>query len=285
MKKLMLSANEQPKLHEINYPVLVSGKLDGVRGCVQEDQLVSRSLKSSMNRHVTNILSSPLFEGLDGELCVPGKNQHDFNLNQSTFMTQTGNPAFVWHVFDDMSDPSLCAADRKDQALTRVISLTKLGYDVKFCAQHWVVCEQELLNLYDAYRLDGYEGLIIMDPTCTYKHGRSTLNQGISLKMKPCEDDEAVITGFEPVQHNTDAGNSNKAENMYDGDRAGKVLAKWRGLDIKMGGMKHDLARDMLRNPDAYIGKLVKFKYMELTPYGMPRCPVFKGIRDPEDLS
>ena len=40
MKNVMLAANTQPKLDELQYPVLVSPKIDGVRGCVQEGKLV-----------------------------------------------------------------------------------------------------------------------------------------------------------------------------------------------------------------------------------------------------
>ena len=285
MKKLMLSANKQPNTSEINYPVLVSGKLDGVRGCVQNGTLVSRSLKESHNRHVAKLLGNPMLDGLDGELCLPGKDFNDFNKNQSAFMTQSGEPKFVFHVFDDMSQ-DMVTYTRKLNVSNRVDYLKQHGFPVEYCTQHMVFREEELLKLYDDYRDKGYEGLIIMDPKGLYKHGRSTLNQGISLKLKPCEDSEAVITGFEVVQHNMDAGNSKKKENLYDGVRAGKIIAKWGDQTIYIGtGFDHDSAWVWWNNPEKFIGQIVKFKYMELTPYGMPRCPVFLGIRSPEDMS
>lgn len=285
LKKVMLAANERINIARINYPVLASGKLDGVRGNVQQGALYSRSGKQSINPHVSAILGKECYEGLDGELCVPGVMWQDFNTNQSAFMTQWSKPDFVFHVFDDIS-ASGTAEHRKDALRRRVAILKAQGHPVEFCYQHIIHTPAELQKLYDTYRAKGYEGLIVMKPSGLYKNGRSTLKQEIMLKMKPCEDDEAVITGFEVVMHNEDAGNSKRAENLYEGDRAGKIVALWKGKTIRVGtGFSHSEAKRWWDNQEEYIGKMFKFKYMELTPYGEPRGAVFQGFRSKEDMS
>lgn len=295
MKKVMLAANEQPNLDELDYPVLASGKIDGVRICIQDGKCVAgRSLKPSINKWVIDALSDPIYDGLDGELTLAGEDWNNFNKNQSVIMTKSGKPpALIFHVFDEMSDYALTkqAIHRKEYAKQHVEAITRVhekfhpDLSIRFCEQRLVHNAEDLRNMYDDYRALGYEGLIVMKPTSYYKHGRSTLNQGIMLKLKPSEDSEAVITGMEELMHNTDAGNSKLKENLVPGNMMGKLNVRWKGKLFNIGtGFSHEQRKEMWENQDKYLGKLAKFKYMELTPYGIPRSPVFIGIRHKDDL-
>lgn len=286
MKAVMLAANKPVDIKAINYPKLVSGKLDGVRGIVQEGKLVSRSLKDSLNRYVVSRLSNPLFEGLDGELCIRGPKWQDFDSNQSAFMTQTGQPEFDFWVFDDMSLADETANARASSLQKRVQKLNDLGHTyIKYCPQHTACKPGDVMKLYTEYRAKGYEGLILKEPLHKYKHGRSTLKQETLLKLKPREDSEAVIIGFEPVMHNMDAGNSKCKENLVEGDRVGVILATWNGRTIRIGtGFDHNQAAEWLANPAKYIGKTFTFSYMQLTKAGEPRHGSFKGFRSLGDL-
>lgn len=288
INNLMLSCNTLPDIDkDIKYPCLASGKLDGVRGCVQDGQLVSRSLKAhTLNRYVTNYLSKPIFEGLDGELCLAGENWNNFNANQSAFTTQSGEPKFVWYVFDDISKPFMSAQKRKALAKERVQVLFDLGYPVTFCEQELVGSATRLRIMYETFREAGYEGLIVMDPDGLYKHGRSTLKQGTSLKLKPCHDSEAKIVGFEELMHNLDAGNSKKLENMVPGDTLGALIVEWQGVQFGIGtGFSADQRKSIWRRRDKLHYSMVTFKYMETFPdTGIPRGPVFKGLRSKVDM-
>lgn len=293
MLKVMLAANEQPDLDTLRYPVLASGKIDGVRICIQEGQCVAgRSLKPSINKWVREQLSDPVFEGLDGELTLAGENWNDFNANQSAVMTQSGKPKnLVFHVFDEMSELGLKkrAVDRKDYARQHVEALNDAitidGIELRFCEQFMVKSADELRAMYDDFRSRGYEGLIVMDPTAYYKHGRSTLKQEIMLKLKPSEDSEATIIGMEELMHNEDAGNSKRQENMVPGGVMGKLKVRWNEQTFFIGtGFDWQTRKDMWDNIDLYLGKLCKFKYMELSKYGVPRSPVFVGMRHADDL-
>jgi DNA ligase-1 len=287
INKLMLSCNTIPDIDkDVRYPVLASGKLDGVRGCVQEGQLLSRSLKSSLNRHVTEYFSKPIFEGLDMELTLPGDDWNNFNANQSAFMEQSGKPEFVAHVFDDIAKPYISAKNRKALTKARVDVLLDLGYRTLFCEQKLIDCAKDLRYMYDEHRERGYEGLIVMDPNDLYKHGRSTLKQGTSLKLKPQNDSEAEIVGFEELMHNLDAGNSKRQENLVPGNKLGALIVKWRGVTFNIGSGFTDAQRvHIWMYKEMYAGKLVTFKYMEVfTDTGIPRGPIFKGLRSKADM-
>lgn len=288
IKPLMLSCNTIPDVDkDIRYPVLASGKLDGVRGCVQNNTLVSRSLKShTLNRHATASLSKPIFEGLDGELCLAGDKWNDFNANQSAFTTQGGAPNFIWHVFDDISMPYSSAKHRKELTKERVRVLFDLGYGVTFCEQKLIECAKDLRYMYDEHREKGYEGLIVMDPNGLYKHGRSTLRQGTSLKLKPQNDSEAKIIGFEELMHNLDAGNSKMKENMVPGNKLGALVVDWNGVVFNIGTGFTDAQRIYIwQNRPQLLNEYVTFKYMETFPdTGAPRSPVFKGLRKKVDM-
>lgn len=287
MLKLMLSCNTLPNIDtEVSYPCLASGKLDGIRGCVQKGAPRTRTLKDLPNRSTRARLSSPALEGLDGELTLKGSLWNDFNANQSAFMSHDGTPDFIFHVFDDISKPHMPAAKRKALARERVYVLRDLGYPVEFCEQHEVNSPAELRVLYADYRERGYEGLIVMDRLGCYKHGRSTLKQAISLKLKPCNDAEAVVVGFEELQHNTDAGNTQRQENMVPGNMLGRLNVSWNGVLFGIGsGFTISQRQEIWRNQSAYLGKLVTFKYMEVfKDTGIPRGPIFKGWRSKDDV-
>ena len=284
MKKVMLAANVLPKEEDLTFPLLVSGKIDGVRACVQDGQCVAgRSLKASLNTWAMEMLSRPGLEGLDGELTVQGERWNDYNWNQSIVMTKSGQPKLTFHVFDLIGPGS--AINRKDEARAKAVFFAMFFEDfpieINFCEQFLVHSYADLMAKYEHFRNLGYEGLIMMDPEGHYKHGRSTLKQGLMLKLKPSDDDEATILDVEPVYHNMDAGNSNKKENMVEGDRAGKIIALWKGRKINVGPGKltHDQARDLLANKEGYKGKQFTFTYMELHESGEPRSARFKGWR------
>ena len=278
--KTMLSCNTIPNIDtEVPYPCLVSAKLDGIRGMVLDGRLVSRTHKMIPNNHVQRILANPLLEGLDGELTLRN-DPHNFNANQSAFMSRDGKPDFVFHVFDDRTNPTFAAGNRKARAASRVAALN-VDYIVS-CDQFRLRTPTEVREMYESVRADGYEGLIIMHPDKPYKSGRSTLKQQISLKLKPCDDAEAVIIGMEELMHNTDAGNSNKKENMVPGGMMGALIGKMPcGTTMKCGtGFTHEQRKDFWDNLAKYKGVKFTYKFMEVFPdTGAPRSPVFKGLR------
>ena len=106
----------------------------------------------------------------------------------------------------------------------------------------------------------GGEGLMLRDPESLPSAGRS---QAL-LKVKSFLDDEAVIIGHE-------AGRG-----RHKGRMGAIRVETPAGVKFSIGTGFDDKDRD---NPPA-IGSTVTYKYQELTDGGMPRFPVFIGVRE-----
>ena len=153
----------------------------------------------------------------------------------------------------------------------------------------------ELLQ-YESTAVDtGYEGVIIRSLDGRYKYGRSTLNEGLLLKLKRFEDSEALVIGFEERMHNANektlvkngkAARSSHQAGLVGLGTLGALRVRWRGIEFNIGsGFDADEAQYIWDHQDAFLGKWVKFRYF---PHGMkdaPRHTVFIGWRDERDMS
>ena len=283
--KAMLSCNTLPNIDtEIPYPCLASPKLDGIRGMIYQGRLVSRSLKDLPNLHLQEWARryGAEMEGLDGELTLRNR-PHDFNACQSAFMTHEGEPDFIFNVFDDRTNVTTGARARKALMHRRVQELMSVGHEcLDWCPQYTLDTPELVRDFYTTVRAQGYEGLIIMHPDKPYKFGRSTLKQQISLKLKPCNDAEAVITGMYELMNNLDAGNSKRKENLVPSGMMGGLLALTpEGINIRVGGgFTHAQRTHMWENQNEYINKTFTYKFMEtFKDTGAPRGAIFKGLR------
>lgn len=137
---------------------------------------------------------------------------------------------------------------------------------------------------------------MIRSPQGIYKHGKCTPKEGHIIKYKVFEDTEATIMGFvEETQNNNEAvtnalghtERSSHKENKVGKGRLGSFIVQSKEWSKPYGvgsGLDDATRREVWNNQDAYIGKLIKFKYM---PYGSseaPRHPVFLGFRSELDL-
>lgn len=289
--KPMLACSKIPKVDDIQYPVIASPKLDGIRCLIVDGEAVSRNLKPIPNKYVRARLKG--LPQLDGELML--KSGADFNSVQSAFMSEDGEPDFVYMVFDSFQDPNLSYDDRREIAEIDVDVANDLGYDrVQMITAEWVKDSYNLCVLNNGWVTEGYEGSIVRDPEGPYKFGRSTMKQGWMLKLKHFSDSEAEIISFEEAMHNANAAEvgelgqtkrSSHAENMVGKGTMGAIHVKWNDVEFKIGTGFNDAQRAWFWvNQDKLIGKLVKFKYQEVSKYGVPRFPVFLGLRDEADL-
>jgi DNA ligase-1 len=161
--------------------------------------------------------------------------------------------------------------------------------------QFWISNEDELLD-HEQRRLSaGYEGLILRSISGGYKFGRSTVREGIMLKLKRFTDEEAVVVDFEEQMHNGNEAtvdnlgrtkrSSHKANKVGKGTLGKLVCESERYSDLfRIGTGFTDAQRQQIWDyRHTYKGKLVKFKHQ---PYGQkdaPRTPVFLGWRDKRD--
>jgi DNA ligase-1 len=288
--KPMLAATIED-ISKLQYPLLASPKLDGIRCLIVDGNAVSRNLKPIPNIHIRSILNQLAGEyGLDGEIMIKG----DFNKVQSAVMSEDGEPDFYYAVFDLHSEGHLLFSKRLEKMATivdkiddpRVILLPQFPID---SAEELIEYESEAVGQ------DGHEGVMLRRGDTSYKYGRSTLNEGKLMKLKRFMDDEVTIFDFEPLYENNNTAvknalgrteRSSHQANLSAKEMLGALHVRLKnGKEFKIGTGFDDATRNLIWSRRKGLkGKLVKFKYQELSADGIPRFPVYLGFRDPRDL-
>lgn len=287
--KPMLAASNKAEevLATVKFPVLASPKLDGIRGFVEGGMVFSRNLKPLPNMHLQERFGWAEYSFYDGEFVVGSPTDTKcFNKTTSIVMAD-GKPIddVKFYVFDFINH------EPYDQRSARLE-----GDDGVVVLQQNYVDNMDDLMAYESDSVDmGYEGVILRDPRGRYKYGRSTLNEGLLLKLKRFEDSEALVIGFEERMHNANektlvkngkAARSSHQAGLVGLGTLGALRVRWRGIEFNIGsGFDADEAQYIWDHQDAFLGKWVKFRYF---PHGMkdaPRHPVFIGWRDERDMS
>jgi len=275
---------------KMEFPVFSLPKLDGIRCLIINNIAVSRNFKPIRNKHIQKMIKG-LPNGLDGELIVDG----GFNATSSAVMRVEGEPEFTYAVFDyvnpaDGHGLKKYWIDRyKDYCNFKLPTFCDkvLGQTIKNI--------EELTKYEETCLENGFEGIMIRSLYGYYKCGRSTLKQGWLLKLKRFKDDEATIIGFDEkiINKNTleknelgHAKRSTKKEGLVPAGVLGAFVAKDKnGLEFRVAtGLNDKIREEVWNNQDKYLGKLLKFRYQEVTEDGKYRFPSFLGFRDGADL-
>jgi ATP-dependent DNA ligase len=258
----------------IEFPVLVSPKIDGCRMVADKNGLWTRNGKQYVScPHIVRILA-PLFERhpnwiIDGEVySYGGSFEKIISLVKKTKptkedLTESEKLVEYW-IFDGVvDDTSTCFKDRfkliKDE-ITRIIELNdKLVFvDVIEVNSH-----EEIEAKHDEFVGKGFEGAMIRVPDSEYQNKRSKS----LLKFKKFLDAEFVISDVEE-------GVGNRA------GMAGKLILIMKNGSTFGAGIKGNEGyyKQLLRDKSKLIGKLATVRYQELTADGVPRFPVVVDV-------
>lgn len=281
---------------KLNYPVIASPKLDGIRCTVQNGEVVSRNLKPIPSTYVQGLLDYPWLEGIDGELvygdpCAPDCfNKTTSAVMRKDFPEELCAAGLKLYVFDKFSDGVFT------KRLVEARDIAHQSPSVEFVPHHIINNYEELAD-YEHHHLElGYEGVMVRDPGGPYKHGRSTLNQGYLLKIKQFVDAEAEVIGYEEQMHNNnEATKDNLGHTKRSHEKAGMVpagvLGALRVRDLKTGiefnlgtGFSGDERAALWIIKESLPGKFVTYKSFPVGVINKPRFPVYKGFRDPIDF-
>lgn len=282
---------------DLKFPVMAALKYDGVRGSVQDGGFYARSLKPIKNRHIQSC-ASPLFNNLDGELCVGNVHEEaTFRRSTSGIMAADGLPDFSFNVFDCMG-MNAPFKERYEELEAWFDQSTLPGWI--HLIEHIMIYNRPELDEMCANALaQGYEGIVVRDPNGKYKHGRSTKKEGGLGRYVPWEKEEAIVIGFEEGKHNTneatvnELGKTNRstnAENMVPSGRLGAFYVrnvKPPHIEFKIGngkGLTHELCTDIWQNQDNYMSQIITYKHKVVGGYDKPRQAQFMGFRDPIDM-
>jgi DNA ligase-1 len=294
IQKPMLASAFDPD--KAQYPYLATPKIDGIRFLIVDGQAVSRSFKPIRNRYIQEALQC-LPEGIDGEITCGDS----FQSSTSGVMSYDGEPDFHVWIFDYVE----CGPDvilPYNERMRQLEELDALGEFEELDRERYTILYpdpvedlERVQELMENYTAAGYEGVMLRDPKGTYKFGRSSVKEGIILKVKEFIDDEGVIVGFkEKMSNQNEAVRNQWGYIERKGGRGGFIPANtlgafildYNGQQLQCGsGLNDEQRKDIWENQDAYVGKLVKFKYMSHGVKDLPRHPIFLGFRDPDDMN
>lgn len=294
---------------EVKFPVIASPKLDGIRCLIHADSgPVTRAFKLIPNDYIRSQLDD-LPDWLDGELMLADQDA-PFQAVTSAVMSGTGEPDFVYWVFDYAPDAAL-GYSRRLEALQLLVKRLMIKFPWLRRVPTTMCADLEALQRFEEKCLaQGFEGVCLRSPDGPYKFGRSTLKEGYLLKLKRFEHGEAVIVGFEEQQANenkatTDELGRAKRSTHKTGKRGKGTLGAFIVVPVeKIGltepgmvaesehafrigggdGLTASLRQEIWDKQDSYLGQLIRYRWQAHGTKNAPRIPQFEGFRDWRDL-
>tara|TARA_R110002094_G_scaffold220250_1_gene192823 strand:+ start:53047 stop:53976 length:930 start_codon:yes stop_codon:yes gene_type:complete len=302
--KPMLAGKAPADLADLTYPLLASPKLDGIRCVMIDGKALSRTFKPIPNDYIRNWCELHLPSGFDGELCLRDWTAL-FRDVSSAVMRKSGEPDFTYAAFDYVETSLELGFAKRYYNLEREvydrIENTRSAGKHLFRVRHWhIETVEELRELHNKFMVQGFEGTMVRSIDGAYKCGRATTKQGTLLKIKPMDDEEAAIIGFEEQMTNNnvaelDAFGRTKRSSAKGGKVPNGTLGKFRcrflrdGVEFPCGtglGLDDALRSEVWGNKDEFMGKIIKVRHQP-DPGGRldgqkPRIPIFVGFRNME---
>jgi DNA ligase 1 len=299
MFRPLLSPREDPLSYpnyfkELQYPLLISPKYDGIRAIVKNGKVLSRSGKPLPSFLIQDQLKE--YEHFDGEIIVGDATDYNvYNRTQSHVMSHDKVFDFHYYVFDYTNSPGSRFIDRIYTLKDIFEKNIPEDSNVKFVTQFYIENEEQLLYEEERFLKAGYEGIMLRSPLAPYKQGRGTWREGIIMKLKRFSDDEGFIIGLKEKLINTNeqevdelgyAKRSYKKEGKVRAGMVGAFYVSYKGLvlEIAPGAFKHKELIEIWENEHNYIGRILKFRYFNHGIKDKPRFPRAIGFRDRSDL-
>jgi DNA ligase-1 len=237
---------------------LYSEKLDGVRAWWTGKEFLSRQ---GNKFHAPDWFTAGLPDHLlDGELWL-GRSL--FQKTISVVKRLDGGDMWKQVKYVVFDAPHLTDKGFEDRlAALEQICLSTVNKFLKFHPHHAVQSRKHLLDELKTVASLGGEGLMIRKPGAVYEAGRSAT----ILKVKPWDDAEAVVVGYEP------------GKGRHKGVVGGLLVRMPNGKEFNLGTGLTDEER---RNPPK-VGATVTYRFAGLTDDGIPKCTGFVCERDYE---
>lgn len=271
-------------------------KYDGIRAFGHPKLgLVSRKLKPIPNIKVREKFRRCTW--LDGEL-IFGKptDKNCYNLTESVVTTRNAPADGVFfYIFDWFKEPDLSYLLRRKKM--ELHSLFGVGADIFFAPMYPIASYNALLGFEKKAVKLGYEGIMLRRADGRYKMGRSTVKEGILIKLKRFIDTEVKILEVYPRQKNMNK--LEKDERGYakrSSHKAGKVdLPEVGGFKVKevKSGVVHFIGPGVLTQAERrrlwkvrkkLVGRIAKCRSQPAGVKDKPRFPRFVGWRSKLDF-
>ena len=287
---------------EINEPPLnwwASEKWDGIRALWDGEKIISRGSgvgNPKVYTYVPDWFIKILPPGiaLDGEIWIgrgmfqstgklsnikPGSS-YSLKEIEDIWSGKNGHPV-IFKVFDVPSNAGLfekrmaylrnIVLDRK-KCWEQIDYPNKTVYPLQFTEQVKIESMEQLVNLYTDLTSNGAEGIMLRAYNSPYEEKRSKY----MLKYKIKEDSECIVRGYLPGE--------GRLQGMLGALRCEMIKdGKLSGVYSNIGTGFTDFQRKYYNVPSSSeyipIGAIISFSYMEMTDDGVPRHPVYRGLR------
>ena len=303
-KPLLAARLEGTDVKDLKYPVAATPKFDGLRCLMIDGKAVSRTFKPIPNRYIRTMLEKFLLDGMDMELVMAGYPQTGtFQETSGNIMREDGKPNFLACVLDwvapswGLEHPYFDRIDSVEDWWDR--SRHTIPFAVTVVTPKLINNASDLVDYEQEMLAAGFEGIMARDPNGRYKCGRSTVREGILIKIKRFESMEAKVMSVEPLMHNTnEAGVDNFGRTkrstakvgMVADELMGKLIVEgingdYQGITFEVGtGFNAEQRKQFWQNRKQIIGKVITITYFPQGIKDKPRFPVFHGWRDKIDL-
>jgi DNA ligase 1 len=266
--------------HKIVFPALAQPKLDGHRCIAQRDDVEGGHVYSLWSRtrkpinsvpHINDALAIAARSYFDGELY---NHAYRENFEDLTSLIRQEEPAegheeVQYHVYD-IADENLTNLKRA-KVLEGLIPIFE-GTPIHIVETRIVNSKEELMQAYEDFMEQGYEGAIVRNMDGKYVYKRSYDLQ----KIKIFDDDEFRIVDIKVGTKGSMAG---KAVFICERTREDQLLPEGVTFDCKLKGEMGKL-KEYADDPSLVIGKIVTVQYQGYTKKNMkPRFPVALRFR------
>jgi DNA ligase-1 len=273
--KTMLAHKYDPK-KVTEWPVYVEPKLDGMR-CVA---IVKRTGVEFVSRSGKPITSIPHLEkqtqdlirdnfGLDATIYIDGEltSGENFNISISALRKKDEVAQEAkFHIFDILTENEFKGITLVKQ-IDRIKAIQELHNphpNLTIIHHHLAEDNDEVLELYNMYRQQGEEGVIVKDFNGVYEPKRSYA----WMKIKDCNDADLKTVGYF------------EGEGKYEG-MLGGIIVDHNGVEVRVGSGFSDAQRkEFWENSDQMHFAIAEIQYHEVTPDGSLRHPRFVRFRD-----
>ena len=274
-----------PRLEDLEYPLLMSPKIDGIRGVTFGGKVHSSTMKLHTNLQVQRDFGD--VEGLDGELTYGSPTGPDvMNRASSAVRARDVEGDFQFYLFDWVLDPEM-PYYRRLEMLHEAID----GYPQYSTLQQVEAnSPEEARAIEEGFILEGYEGAMMRNPMAPYKHNRATFRDRIIWKLKRFHDEELLCVDLEHAWANENAQTVNAMglqERSYSiGNKTPKEEV---GTYICTDGFReHRIAPGMMTHEQraehwatrSVVGEMLTVRHFGTTPAGELRFARVIAIRE-----
>lgn len=291
-------------LDDENY--VAEEKIDGARVKALANRFYTKENNDQTAKlpHLSHILEQIGFVNiiLDGELYYPGKTSEHVNpvvlsYPENAIAHQRIHGGIHYKVFDILRAPN--GSWLTDKTYNERRSILERFFQQYIWPNPEYAKYIELVPMERVYKRDfkdkilasGGEGVILKHVDSTYQMDKKP--KWVWMKIKQTDETDMVVMGYKPPTilytgdnylnwpywSVVDGQQRAVTESYYKGWIGSIVLGGYVNGELKelcsVSGLTKELCQEISADPDAYIGRVAKMRYMELTAAGNFRHPTF----------